>query len=77
MAITRVTASYHHTVGPKPESFHNPFGVDSGAAHSSYNAKIGFNLVSAYAGQITTGIRTPVTTKNNDFGFERIPHSYT
>ena len=74
MTISRVTSGHHYAVGAESECLHNPLGVNTDGTHSSYDTKVWFNLVSAYARQIAAGVGTPVTAKNNDFWFECICH---
>ncbi len=74
MTIARVTSGDHYAVGSEAKGFHNPCGVNAGTAHSSYNAKVRFDLVSAYAGQIAAGVCTPVAAKDDNLGLEFIFH---
>ena len=70
MAITEMSTGHQYTVASFSECLDNENRIDPSRAHDAYGPDVGRVLQTGYAGQIRTGVGTPVTKKCHDFGFE-------
>jgi hypothetical protein len=76
MAVADVSTGHQHAVGSLPQRADNKYGINPSRAHDPNGSQAGWILQPGNAGQIRTGVRTPVAKKRNNFRF-KIGHIFT
>jgi hypothetical protein len=76
MTVADVSTGHQHTVGTLLKSTDDKHRVHPPGTHDANGSQVGWVLQSRDAGQIRTGVRTPVTQKSDNFWF-KISHLLT
>jgi hypothetical protein len=72
MAIARMATKNQHTVGANAECLKQKQRINPAATHHPNHPYIGSILNSGCAGQVSAGIRAPITAKGYDSWFKVI-----
>ena len=67
MTLSGMTAKYHYSVKTISQSSDYQFRGHPTGAHHPYHPHVRWHLQTGDAGQVGTGIGTPVTTEGEDF----------
>jgi len=70
MAVAGMTTGHHDTIGALAKGAQDEFRINSGRTHAPDDAEMRLDFHARNAGQISPGIRTPVTAKYDYFRFK-------